>query len=101
MAQKGETRKKPRRSRAERRVFLCSLGVTLCVLILVFGLITVDYQGRRLSFGDADLPLEKAVAADGKTRLTVRAFGLQGSFDITELEKFWHFFLDFSCIPHR
>ena len=101
MKHKGETRIKPHRSRAERRVFLCSLGVTLCVLILLFGLIAVDYQGRRLSFGDTELPLEKAVTADGKTQLTVRAFGLQGSFDITELEKFWNFFLDFSCIPHR
>lgn len=101
MKQKGETRSSPRHSRAERRVFLCSLGVTLCILILVIGLVAVDYQGRRLSFGDTAPPLEKAMSPDGGTRLVMRAFGFQGSLDITWLEKIWNFFLDFSCIPHR
>ena len=101
MKQKGEARSRPRGSRAERRVFLCSLGVTLCILILVIGLITVDYQGRRLSFGDTAPPLEKTVAPDGGAWLAVRAFGLEGQLNITWLEKFWNFFLDFSCIPHR
>lgn len=101
MKQKGEARTKLRGSRTERRVFLCSLGVTLCILILVIGLVTVDYQGRRLSFGDTAPPLEKAVSPDGGTRLFMRAFGLEGSLDITWFEKFWNFFLDFSCIPHR
>lgn len=90
-----------RSARAERRVFLCSLGVTLCVLILVLGLITVDYQGRRLSFGEALPPLEKVNVPGGGTELALRVFGFEKHVDITWLEKFWDFFLDFSCIPHR
>lgn len=101
MKRKGTAREQPRESRGEHRVFLCSLGVTLCVLILVLGLFVVDYQGRRLSFGDAALPLETAAAPGGKTWLTLRAFGREGRVDITWLEKIWNFFLDFSCIPHK
>ena len=34
------------------RVFLVSLFSTLCVAVLLLGLMEVDYQSRRIGFGD-------------------------------------------------
>lgn len=83
-----------------RQPFLYSLGISLFLLLTVAGLLTVDYQGRRLSFGDNDLPFEKQDMPGGKTELQIKLLGLEKRVNITEIDKFCNFLLDFSCIPH-
>ena len=85
----------------KRQPFYFSLGLSLFLLLTTAGLLTVDYQGRRLSFGDTDLPLQTAQRPGGRTALQIKAMGAEGEIDITGLEKIYHFLLDFSCIPHR
>ena len=84
-----------------RQPFLYSLGFSLFLLLTVAGLLTVDYQGRRLSFGDSDLPSEKQDLPGGKTELQIKLLGLEKRVNITEIDKFYNFLLDFSCIPHN
>lgn len=84
-----------------RRVFWRSLGISLFLLLIVAGLVTVDYQGRRLSFGDDDPPLHTVDMPGGRTELEIKLLGLEKRVDITEIDKFWNLFLDFSCIPHN
>jgi hypothetical protein len=38
--------------RRKRRIFFTSFFSTLCVLILLIGMAEVDYQSRRIGFGD-------------------------------------------------
>ena len=76
------------------------MGFSLFLLLTVAGLLTVDYQGRRLSFGDSDLPFEKQDLPGGKTELQIKLLGLEKRVNITEIDKFYNFLLDFSCIPH-
>ncbi len=83
-----------------RQPFFYSLGISLFLLLTVAGLLTVDYQGRRLSFGDNDLPFEKLDMPGGKTELQIKLLGLEKRVNITEIDKFCNFLLDFSCIPH-
>lgn len=83
-----------------RRSFWISLGVSLFLLLTAAGLITVDYQGRRLSFGDDDPPFRAVDMPGGRTELEIKVLGLEKRVDITEIDKFWNLFLDFSCIPH-
>ena len=87
--------------RKKRQPFLFSLGISLFLLLTAAGLLTVDYQGRRLSFGDDDLPFQKTPLPGGRTALQIKVMGTEEKIDITELEKIYHFLLDFSCIPHR
>lgn len=82
-----------------RKIFWVSMGVSLAVMIFVFGIISVDYQGRRLSFGDTALPLQKVYSSSG-VALEINLLGVKKTLDITKIDKFWKLFLDFSCIPH-
>ncbi len=83
-----------------RRAFWLSLGISLFLLMAAAGFVAVDYQGRRLSFGDSDLPLQTMDMPEGRTELKIKLFGVEKEVDITEIDKFWKLFLDFSCIPH-
>ncbi len=84
----------------ERRIFLFTLGLCLFLFLTAAGIVTVDVRGRRLSFGD-DTPAFRTVDAAGdRTMLEIRLLGHEGSWDVTEIDKFWKFLLDFGCIPH-
>ena len=87
--------------RKKSQTFLFSLGISLFLFLTAAGLLTVDYQGRRLSFGDDDLPFQKTALPNGGTALQIKLLGAEEQFDITPLENFYKFLLDFSCIPHR
>lgn len=86
--------------RKKRQPFLLSLGISLFLLLTVAGIVTVDYQGRRLSFGDNDMPFQKIEVGNGKTELQIKLLGVEKRVDITEIDNFFDFLLDFSCIPH-
>ncbi len=81
------------------RAFGFGLGLGLFVFITGGGLLAVDYQGRKMSFGD-DTPVAQVVERDGRARLTVKAFGREQSWDVTELDEAWDLIRDFGCIPH-
>lgn len=38
--------------RRDRRIFFASLLSTLCIIVLVIGMAEVDYNSRRIGFGD-------------------------------------------------
>ncbi len=81
-------------------MFLFSLGMSLFFLLTAGGIVAVDQQGRRLSFGDS-VPAFRTVDLPGdKTALEIRLLGRETQVDITKIDKFWNFLLDFSCIPH-
>ncbi len=88
-----------RRMKRDWRAFGFGLGLGLFVFITGGGLLAVDYQGRKMSFGD-DTPVAQVVERDGRARLTVKAFGREQSWDVTELEEAWDLIRDFTCIPH-
>lgn len=83
-----------------RQTFLFSLGISLFLFLTAAGIVTVDYQGRRLSFGDDALPFQTVDLPGDRTALEIRLLGWEGSADVTQLRKIWDLFLDFSCIPH-
>ena len=80
------------------RFFWLGLGLGLFVLLTTAGILTVDYQGRRLSFGDA-IPLARVEKSPNRVELTVKAFGQERTWDVTRLERVWQFILEFGCIP--
>ncbi|RKJ39974.1 hypothetical protein D7X94_10125 [Acutalibacter sp. 1XD8-33] len=84
----------------DRRPFWLGFGLGLFVFLTGAGFLAVDYQGRKLSFGDSD-PLAKVDRLGPHTELTVKAFGREKSWDITRLDKAWEFLCDFGCIPHE
>ncbi len=94
----GNGRKKDRKN---RQIFLCSLGVALSLLIAVLGIAAVDYEGRRMSFGDSVLPLHVEETAEGRKTLEIRLLGQEGQVDVTFLKDFFDFLCDFGCIPHK
>lgn len=81
--------------------FLISFVSTVLVLLLFFGMLAVDAEGRRLSFGDTAPPFEVAYNTDGTAELKINAFSLDKSVPVTGLVRSWHFVADFLCIPHR
>lgn len=81
------------------RPFWFGLGMGMFVFLTGAGFLAVDYQGRKLSFGD-DTPLAKVDRLSTRTELTVKAFGREGCWDVTRLDEVWRFLCDFSCIPH-
>lgn len=74
-------------------------GIGMFVFLTSVGLLTVDYEGRRLSFGD-DTPIAQVEKGPYRTELTVKAFGHRRTWDVTELDRAWGFLCDFMCIPH-
>ena len=83
----------------DTRPFWFGLGIGLFIFLTGAGLLTVDYQGRKMSFGDT-APLAQLERFSERTELTVKAFGREESWDITPLDKLWGFLCDFSCLPH-
>ncbi|HIY26345.1 MAG TPA: hypothetical protein H9838_04125 [Candidatus Acutalibacter pullistercoris] len=83
----------------DTRPFWMAWGVSLAALLLVCGALTVDYQGRRLSFGDGTPPVQLRRQGDGATLLEVKAFGQEASFDVTWWDKAVGFLCDFACLP--
>ena len=86
--------------RQEWRSFWLGFGITMFVLITGLGLLKVDYEGRKLSFGD-DTPVAKVERTAYGTELKVKACGRKGPWDVTGLDRAWEFICDFGCIPHE
>lgn len=83
-----------------RRPFWMALGITLFLLILVCGLVLVDYEGRKMSFGDNQPPLQVIHLPEDRAQLSVKTLGWEGSWDITTLDRAFDFICDFCCLPH-
>ena len=86
--------------RQEWRSFWLGFGIGMFVLITGLGLLKVDYEGRKLSFGD-DTPVAEVERTAYSTELKVKAFGRKGTWDVTGLDRAWEFICDFGCIPHE
>ncbi len=87
-----------RDGRKARKTFWFSLGMGLFVFLTAAGLLAVDYQGRRLSFGD-DTPSVCLDRQGESPRLRVKAFGVEDSWDATGLDQALQFLYDFGCLP--
>ena len=79
----------------KRRAFFLALGISLFLFITAVGFVVVDYQGRRLSFGESQPPLWLRRLPGGRYTLEVEA-----SLDATGLGRARDFLLDFLCLPH-
>lgn len=84
-----------------RRIFWLSMGFSLFVLLTLTGFVAVDYQGRRLSFGDSTPPVHVDRLENGEARLEIKAFGMEKSWDFTKVDEFFDFLCEFGCIPHN
>ena len=82
------------------RAFWMGFGVSIFVFLTGAGLLMVDYEGRKLSFGD-DAPIARVERGPARTDLTVRAFGRKGTWDVTELDRAWCLLCDSMCVPHK
>ena len=85
----------------KRRIFFLALGISLFLFITAVGFVVVDYQGRRLSFGDEQPPFQVEQLPNGKACLQVKLFGLNASWDVTSASRAWEAICDFCCIPHK
>lgn len=86
--------------REERRAFWFSWALSLFVFMTAAGLLAVDYQGRKLSFGDSTPPVSLDRQAQ-PPQLRIKAFGLEESFDAAGLDSAIDLLCDFGCIPHK
>lgn len=84
----------------DRRPFWFGLGLGLFVFMTGAGLLAVDYQGRKLSFGDAT-PLVRVDRQPSRTQLTVKAFGQEKTWDVTRADQALEFLGEFFCLPPR
>lgn len=82
------------------RAFWSSFLATLLVIVLLFGILYVDAEGRRLSFNDTAPPFEMLYHADETAELQINAFSLDKRIDVSGAVRIWHFIADFFCIPH-
>ncbi|WP_283609111.1 hypothetical protein [Faecalispora anaeroviscerum] len=73
----------------ETRCFWASFFATLCLIILVCGIIMVDYQTARVGFGQSQ-PLILVQVSEQKTSLSVHVMGAGGEWDITALDQWAH-----------
>ena len=84
----------------KRNWFGLSFGLSLFALLTAAGCVVVDYQGRKLSFGDDRPPLEVEELPEGRAQLAVRLFGVDTQVDFTQGDKVVDLLLDFLCLPH-
>lgn len=84
----------------KRRIFFLALGISLFLFITAVGFVVVDYQGRRLSFGESQPPLWLRRFPGGRYTLEVDLLGVEASLDATALGRARDFLLDFLCLPH-
>lgn len=92
---------KQKSEKSGRQVFWFSLGISLFLFLTAAGLVAVDCQGRRLSFGDDTPPFQTVGIGNGRTALEIRLLGAETRVDVTGIHDFLNFLLDFGCIPHK
>jgi hypothetical protein len=70
----------------ETKCFLASFFTTLCVILLIAGLVAADCNSRRVGFG-VDDPVACIVQEGGRTELRIHALGVKKSMDLTAAEE--------------
>ncbi|MEG1427474.1 MAG: hypothetical protein RSC76_07270 [Oscillospiraceae bacterium] len=89
--------KKPR---SPRRIFWASFFTSLILLLLIGGILAVDFTCRSTALGDT-APILSLSASTGKTLLHFHSLGLEKTVDVTWGADFWRFICDFVCVPHK
>lgn len=82
------------------RAFWMSFFATLLMVVLIFGVLYVDAEGRKLSFNDTAPPFEMLYYPNETAELQINAFSLDKRVDVSSAVRIWHFIADFFCIPH-
>ena len=85
--------------RMKSRIFAFTLGLSLFVLITLAGCVIVDYQGRRLSFGEDQPPFQVERLPGNRSRLEVDLFGVEAKVDFTQAGRILDLLRDFFCLP--
>lgn len=62
------------------RSFFMSMGITVCLLVLLSGMLYVDYQTRRIGFGDST-PVVSIVENEDREAVRFYALGADASID--------------------
>lgn len=89
-----------KQNRKAWRIFFFSFAAALCLFILGIGFVLVDYQGRKLSFGDDQPPFQVVEHQDGTADLKIKLMGKEAEYDFTAFDKMWKFICEFGCLPH-
>lgn len=92
-------KKREKMTMREKRAFMIPFTITLCTIILLYGLLKVDVNGRRMSFADTKPPFEVVEKYDGTSSLRIRFMGIDTERDFTRAMELWQKFKDFCCIP--
>lgn len=88
-------------TKKDKKSFWLAFTLTFCTLVLCAGILLVDYNGRKLSFGDDSPVFRVTEYADGTANLLVNAFGEIKEYEITKIREIYVKILDFCCIPHN
>lgn len=87
------------RHRSKFHTFSLALGLSLFVLMTLAGCVIVDYQGRKLSFGEDQPPLQVEHLPGDRAQLNIDLFGVDTSVDFTQADRVLTFLWDFLCLP--
>lgn len=89
-----------RERKKDRRAFWLSFSIALFVFLTVAGMLLVDYEGRKLSFGDST-PMARVERQGERARLRIKAFGQEKTWDVTKVEQALEFLREFACLPPK
>ena len=76
-----------KKSLRNTRYFWGAFFITLCVILLGCGLLTVDYNTRWIGFGDDSPMVGLIVTADGGNALEIKVMGTEETLDFTGFQK--------------
>lgn len=92
-----KTRKKDNR---RKRIFGISFITAFCTILLVLGVVSADFESRKMGFGDKTPPL--SVMEDSEeVILRIYSLGIDKELDVTFPAKLWKNFLEFVCVPTK
>lgn len=73
----------------QRRCFLASFFTTLCLILLLCGMVLVDYQTGRVALGEQQPMILVRVAQDSAT-LNIHVMGADAQWDVTAADRWIH-----------
>lgn len=71
------------------RIFYVSFFSTICVVLLLWGLIKVDFQGRKISTGDKTPPFEIVRQDQNQVYFQITSMGIEKKWDISFAANSW------------
>ncbi|WP_099205599.1 hypothetical protein [Scatolibacter rhodanostii] len=90
---------KRRTDRKKKRIFVFSFTITISFLILISGLILVDFQGRKMSTGDKTPPISIVEESEETKYLHIYSLGIDKKIDVSTVSVVWKDIRKFLSLP--